>query len=152
MTLEERFGTDHAKRCLHTERAFLAACIFDPKEALKVSDRLGGEHFANPGHWGLVSCIMESESRGTNLTVVGLGQLAVMADIDINEFDIWNLLDEQWDTRGDMVSILADALIELAEQEGRFRSSLRNIREIAGADADRFIEGQLPKLKFEAVA
>ena len=152
VTTIEAFGTDHARKCLGAERAFVAACIFDPAEALKVSDRLGGEHFTDPSFWHLYSCIIVSERRGTDLSVADLGKLAVMADLDLNEFDLWHLLDDQWDVRGDMVPMLAEALIELAEQEDRFRSSLQNIHEIAGDDADRIIEDQLPKLQFEAVA
>ena len=145
VTTIEAFGTDHARRCLETERAFVAACIFDPAEALKFSDRLGGEHFTDPSFWHLYSCIIVSERRGTDLSVADLGKLAVMADLDLTEFDLWNLLDEQWGTTGAMVPMLADTLIRLAADEDRFRSSLQDIHEIAGDDADRIIEDQLPK-------
>lgn len=145
MTLMSKFGTDHATRCLQAERAFLAGCIFDPKQAQAVSDLLSGEYFTNPAFWHLYCCIVEAESSGTDLTIGDLGELAAMADIDVTQSDLWALLDEQWETRGTMVPMLADTLIDLAEQEDQLRYHIRSIRKIVGDSSDRLIEDQLPK-------
>ena len=128
----DTFAGDFAERCLEVERAFLAACIFDPKQAQAVSDRLTGDHFTNSGFWHLYCCIVEAALRGTGLTVADLGELSVMADVDMSRSDLWTLLDQQWDAQGDMLPMLAATLIDLAEQEDRLRYHMAEVSRIAG--------------------
>ena len=56
-----------------------------------------------------------------------------MADIDVTESDLWTLLDEQWETHGAMVPMLADTLIDLAAQEDRLRYHMAEVSRIAGS-------------------
>ncbi len=126
------FAGAFAERCLEVERAFLAACIFDPKQAQAVSDRLTGDHFTNSGYWHLYCCIVEAASRGTDPTVADLGELAAMAEVDMSQSDLWTLLDQQWDAQGDKLPMLADTLIDLAAQEDQLRYHMAEVSRIAG--------------------